>query len=140
MQLVRPLQQRADDLAVLLQPLDDNVRGGAQHHDEAALPQGSYIVIAQHRSAARGNHQAALTNQTLDNGRFLLPEVRLPIFGEDDGYLHAAPDFDFPVQVDEAPAQLPGQQLSHSGFSCAHETDQNNVFHLPFSSLPLLAG
>ena len=78
---------------------------------------------------ASGDHQIFLPGQLLGHPQLPIPEKGLPFRGEDlwdgpaQGRLNAL------VGVRKAHTQPLGQHAAHGGFSAAHHTDQNHVFH-----------
>jgi hypothetical protein len=77
------------------------------------------------RAAAQRQNYFFLANESKDRVALAAAEIRLAIVAKDFRYRTLARRFDYMVQVDELPAQFPGQDGAHSGFAGTHETSQD---------------
>jgi hypothetical protein len=91
----------------------------------AGLDQQGPSGIVFDRAATQRQNNFFLANESKDRFPLAPAEFRLAIVTEDFRYRTLARRFDYVVQVDEFPAQFPGQDGAHSGFTGAHETGQD---------------
>ena len=83
---------------------------------------GGFVL---HRAAAERQHDLLFVVQLLYRLPFSPAELRFAMFAEYLRYRALAGVLNDLVQVDEPPAQVPGQNRADGGFAGAHETGQD---------------
>ncbi len=84
-------------------------------------------VFAFDGAAAESKHESVSGCEAGDGCVFTVAEGGFAMAGEDFGDGSAGFGFDYVVDVDELPAEVPGKDGADSGFAGAHEAGENDA-------------
>jgi hypothetical protein len=79
------------------------------------------------RAAAEGEDDVVLAEEGGKGGRLEMAEVGFAEFGEDLGDGAVVAEFDFVIEVEEAPAEAVGEERAGGGFAGAHEAGEDEA-------------
>ncbi|EAY63052.1 shikimate kinase 3 [Burkholderia cenocepacia PC184] len=103
------------------------MRIGAQVDDDAVGFQAVAIFRAQHRAAARREHDVLALRKLGDHLRFAIAKPGLALQLEDHRNARARAGLDFVVGVEERPVETTRDRTAHGGLTRSHKADEKYV-------------